>query len=1064
MSNNSFLRQTATTIVVIDASLSDYQTLQAGIIEGVKSVILSPNQNGIEEITDFLQQHPHITTIHILSHGAPGCLYLGNSQLNLTNIHNYTQQLQQWQRQNILLYGCNVAAGDAGAEFIHKLHQITNATISASTTKTGNAALGGNWQLEVNIPATETFHGTSLHLSDIVADTLNTYQGVFAPTLVGEWDFLSYPNAVTVVGNYAYAVGDTLEIIDISNPAKPVVKGSYKIEGGRGVQVVGNYAYVAGHGTGIKIIDISNPTNPTLKGYYDTFSDANGVQVVGSYAYVADGGAGLQIIDISNPTTPILKGNYNTSGNAYGVQVVGNYAYVADGGSGLQIIDISNPSTPTLKGNYDTSGSANGVQIVGNYAYVSDGGSGLQIIDISNPTNPTLKGNYDTPSDAIDVQVVGNYAYVADSYSGLQIIDISNPTTPTLKGNYNTSGNAYGVQVVGSYAYVADVIGGLKIINVSEFNNESFTTTPQQDIIDAQDGDDTITSTWANLQQNDTIKGGNGTDTLIITGGTVNDLISIDTSNTTNQLDIPGTTVFGFERFDLTSFTGTVSFDGTTGNDWVKGGTGNDDLTGGDGNDTLNGGTGIDFLSGGDGNDYLNGGTGADLLIGGKGNDTFVVDDIGDIIAEGLNAGIDTVESSITWTLKTNLENLTLTGITAINGTGNTLNNTLIGNTGNNTLNGGLGNDTLNGDLGNDTLNGGVGNDSYYVDNTADTITELVGQGVDSIFSTAATYTLSANVENLTLQGTTAINGTGNTLNNIITGNAADNVLTGGTGADTLIGGAGNDSYYVDNTADTITENANEGTDSVFTTVTYTLTTNTENLTLQGTTAINGTGNTLNNIITGNTGNNVLTGGTGADTLIGGAGNDSYYVDNTADSITENLNQGTDIVFSSVTYTLTTNLENLTLQGTTAINGTGNDLNNSITGNTAANILTGGLGNDTLTGNAGADTLIGGKGNDSLYLGLNDNAVDNVNYVLGDGTDTVYQFVRGVGGDKLNFTGIANFDVITSGTSTLVRVGDGIGGNTGFGTGQLLVTLSGTSGFTSANANINLFGGNFLFN
>ena len=133
------------------------------------------------EITDFLQQHPHITTIHILSHGAPGCLYLGNSQLNLTNIHNYTQQLQQWQRQNILLYGCNVAAGDAGAEFIHKLHQITNATISASTTKTGNAALGGNWQLEVNIPATETFHGTSLHLSDIVADTLKATREYLHP-------------------------------------------------------------------------------------------------------------------------------------------------------------------------------------------------------------------------------------------------------------------------------------------------------------------------------------------------------------------------------------------------------------------------------------------------------------------------------------------------------------------------------------------------------------------------------------------------------------------------------------------------------------------------------------------------------------------------------------------------------------------------------------------------------------------------------------------------------------------------------------------------------------------
>ncbi|MFM6862900.1 MAG: DUF4347 domain-containing protein, partial [Dolichospermum sp.] len=198
--------QTQTTIVFIDSSLTDYQTLQAGVVEGVETVIVTPNQDGIEQITAFLQQHPQITTIHILSHGAPGCLYLGNSQLNLTNIHNYTQQLQQWP-QNILLYGCNVAAGDGGAEFIHKLHLITNATISASTTKTGNAALGGNWQLEVNIPVTnvETFlapyllqgEGTSPHSfigkgvrglgSVFNAHTLHTYQGVLAPTLVGNY-------------------------------------------------------------------------------------------------------------------------------------------------------------------------------------------------------------------------------------------------------------------------------------------------------------------------------------------------------------------------------------------------------------------------------------------------------------------------------------------------------------------------------------------------------------------------------------------------------------------------------------------------------------------------------------------------------------------------------------------------------------------------------------------------------------------------------------------------------------------------------------------------------------
>ncbi|WP_223211107.1 DUF4347 domain-containing protein, partial [Microcystis aeruginosa] len=421
-----------------------------------------------------------------VSHGAPGCLYLGNCQLNLTNIYDYRQQLQNWAKINrILLYGCQVAAGDAGTEFINKLSQITGAKIAASSGRVGNAALGGSWELEVSFQAikgeNQTFIET-LDLSDLQTsgvfqpDILNTYPGVFAPTLVGVWDRLSYAIGVTVVGNYAYAVGDTLEIIDISNPSNPTFKGNYNTSGyTQDVQIVGNYAYVADSGSGLQIIDISNPTNPTLKGNYYTPGLAYDVQIVGNYAYVADYDSGLQIIDISNPTNPTLKGNYNTSGLAFGVQIVGNYAYVADYNSGLQIIDISNPTNPTLKGNYDTSGYAYGVQIVGNYAYVADYGSGLQIIDIGNPTNPTLKGNYDTSGYAEGVQVVGNYAYVADSGSGLQIIDISNPTNPTLKGNYDTSGWAYDVQVMGKYAYVADGEGGLKIIDVSDPTSQTVT-------------------------------------------------------------------------------------------------------------------------------------------------------------------------------------------------------------------------------------------------------------------------------------------------------------------------------------------------------------------------------------------------------------------------------------------------------------------------------------------------------------------------------------------------------------------------------------------------------------
>ncbi|MCA2701175.1 MAG: VCBS repeat-containing protein, partial [Microcystis sp. M179S2] len=244
----------------------------------------------------------------------------------------------------------------------------------------------------------------------------------------------------------------------------------------------------------------------------------------------------------------------------------------------------------------------------------------------------------------------------------------------------------------------------------------------------------------------------------------------------------------------------------------------------------LEGKDGNDILTGGVGNDTLNGGAGIDTLIGGLGNDTYQIDTTTDTITENANEGTDTVESSVTYTLGNNLENLTLTGSTDIKGRGNTLNNTITGNSGNNALIGGAGNDTLTGGDGIDNLNGGLGDDNYQVDTTTDTITENANEGTDTVQS-SVTYTLGNNLENLTLTDSTAINGTGNAANNILTGNSSHNTLTGGAGndtltggegIDTLIGGLGNDTYQIDTTTDTITENANEGTDTVQSSVTYT--------------------------------------------------------------------------------------------------------------------------------------------------------------------------------------------------------------------------------------------------
>ena len=364
----------------------------------------------------------------------------------------------------------------------------------------------------------------------------------------------------------------------------------------------------------------------------------------------------------------------------------------------------------------------------------------------------------------------------------------------------------------------------------------------------------------------------------------------------------------------------------------------------------------------------LDGGLGADSLEGGSGNDTYVVDEVGDAVVEAAAAGTDIVQSAISWTLAANVENLVLTGVAAIDGTGNALVNNLTGNAAANRLDGGAGADTMQ---------GGVGDDLYIVDNVGDHLVEAAGAGVDTVQS-SVTLALAANVDNLVLTGASAINGTGNTLINILTGNAAANILNGGAGADTMAGGLGNDTYVVDNVADMVSEAAAAGTDNVQSSVTHALAANVENLTLSGAGAINGTGNALANTITGNAGANTLDGAGGADTMTGGLGNDTYVVDEALDKAVEAAGGGTDRVLSSVTFTLGGEVENLTLTGAAAINGTGNTLVNVVTGNSAANILNGGVGADTMQGGAGDDTYIV------------DNALDRaVELNAADGIDTV---------------------------------------------------------------------------
>ena len=289
--------------------------------------------------------------------------------------------------------------------------------------------------------------------------------------------------------------------------------------------------------------------------------------------------------------------------------------------------------------------------------------------------------------------------------------------------------------------------------------------------------------------------------------------------------------------------------------------------------------------------------------MGGTGNDDYIVDDIGDIVDENLSDpdDVDIVESSISFSLMNSahvfgaIENLTLTGTENINGTGNTLNNTIIGNSGANELKSYAGNDRLDGGAGADNMIGGTGNDTYVVDSADDTVDETGSSGTETVeasvdFSLMTSTKVLGTFEKLTLTGLGNIKGTGNELANTIIGNSGANVIDGGAGADTIdggagadnmIGGAGDDIYVVDDAGDTVNETGADGIETIMASVDFSLMTSTkvlgtfEKLTLTGLGNIKGTGNELANTIIGNSGANTLSGGLGNDTLAGGVGNDN---------------------------------------------------------------------------------------------------------------------------------------------------------------------------------------------
>jgi Ca2+-binding RTX toxin-like protein len=384
---------------------------------------------------------------------------------------------------------------------------------------------------------------------------------------------------------------------------------------------------------------------------------------------------------------------------------------------------------------------------------------------------------------------------------------------------------------------------------------------------------------------NDRLDGGLGADQLA--GGLGNDLYTVDAGDVVAEAAGAGTDEV---RTALSAYTLTSNVERLTG-------------TSASGQ-ALTGNALANLLTGAGGNDALNGGAGADRMVGGLGNDIYVVDNVGDAVAEAAGAGTDEVRTTLgTYVLAASVE--TLTGLSGAGQTltGNALANVIVG---------GSGNDRLDGAGGADQLAAGLGNDLYTV-GAGDIVTEAAGAGTDEVRTALAAYTLTANVERLTGTSASGQALTGNALANLLTGGGGNDLLDGGLGADRMVGGLGNDVYVVDNAGDAVAEAAGAGTDEVRTALgTYVLAASVEKLT--GTSAGGQTlsGNVLGNVITGlggndsfdgGAGNDVLHGGAGNDKLKGGAGADSFFFDTPLDPAT-NVDRILDFAAADDTITL----------------------------------------------------------------------------------------------------------------------------------------------------------------
>ncbi len=776
-------------------------------------------------------------------------------------------------------------------------------------------------------------------------------------------------------------------------------EGNDRLDGGAGVDTL-----IGGAGDDTYVIDVATDVvNETVAGSGGTDTVEVAFAAAGSYTLTAN---------VENATITTAGLAINVTGNASDNQITGN-----DGNNSL-VGAAGNDTLTGGAGNDTLQGGAGNDQLTGG------AGNDVYIVDAAGDTVTELA---DEGTDRVQT-TLATYT-LGDHVENL---------TYTGAAAFTGTGHALGNVIQGGAGH--DLLDG-GVGNdtlIGGLGNDIYTVDSLGDVVtEAAAGTDTIRTDlaayslapWANVENltyigggdfagtgnaaanwlvggagNDTLDGGAGVDRL--EGGAGDDIYVVDVAtdvvveNLGEGTDLIRTALASYSlaaiaNVENLTYTGVGNFTGT-------GNALDNVITGGAGNDTLNGGAGNDLLVGSAGNDTLDGGAGNDQLMGGAGNDVYIVDAAGDTVTELAGEGTDLIRTGLAnFSLAgiAHVENLTYTGAAAFTGTGNTFDNVITG---------GAGNDWLDGGTGNDTLIGGLGNDIYTVDALGDVVVEAAASGTDRVETAVlGSYTLAANVENLTYTGAGNFVGTGNALNNVLQGGAQYDQLFGLAGNDTLIGGLGDDFLDGGDGSDTYRFNLGDGVDVI----------------------------DQNDTVVGSIDTLELTGANPVSAIAPGdvAVLRGYYTENDLVLRIEKFGEVNQVVIADFF-----NGDAISAGTIDKVVFTGGDANVAnditwtaaqlaqfaLTGNGDDNFIKGYATNDVLTGNGGNDTLIGGAGNDTLNGGTGDDAlfggIGNDTYLLGiGGGHDVITELDNAGTDVLRVTG-----GVASGDATLTRSGD----------------------------------------